>query len=348
MNRRLVGLLAAAAALVVVGLWAVSARNGSGDPQGAAAAAGRTPWGDPDLQGTWDSTFRNWQSTFERPAQFADKAELTPEEVAELEKLEAEEKAQADREEPPPPPGNPGIYNRFWTDEGRQTTQTSQVVDPPNGRLPPLTPEGQAAKKARRITRYYSWEDLRLWERCLTKGGMPNVMFPRGYNNNTLIVQAPGYVTLYHEMIHEVRIVPLDGRPHVPETIRSWVGDARGRWEGDTLVIETTNLDKRVSSLHPWVAYTSRTGSGEKMRLVERLRRLDANTIDYRGTVEDPLMYTRPWTVRLPLAKTDAPIYEYACHEGNYSVPAILAGARLEEKEGRARPIDRGTRGEGS
>jgi hypothetical protein len=330
MNRRLLGVLAVAAGLLLAALLVRSIAIRAEDPEAVATAAGRTPWGDPDLQGTWDSTFRNWNSSFERSREFEGKSELTDAEVAELEARAAKEASQ---EEPPPRPGSPGIYNRWWTDSGKQTKQTSMVVDPPDGRLPPLTPEGALAKKTRDPVGYDSWEDLRLWERCLTKGGMPNVMFPRGYNNNTLIVQAPGYVTLYHEMIHEVRIVPLDGRPHVPETIRSWVGDARGRWEGDTLVVETTNLEKRVSSLQPWATFSSRTGSGEKMRLVERFKRVDANTIDYTVTVEDPLMYTRPWTVRLPLVKSNEPIFEYACHEGNYSVPAILAGARLEDAE---------------
>jgi hypothetical protein len=138
-------------------------------------------------------------------------------------------------------------------------------------------------------------------------------------------------------MIHEVRIIPLDGRPHIPDRVRQWVGDGRGRWDGDTLVIETTNLEPRVSALQPWASFTSRDGSGEKMHLVERIRRLDANTIDYQVTVTDPLMYMRPWTVRMPWQKTDAFIYEYACHEGNYSMPTILRGARSAEAEEAAR-----------
>jgi hypothetical protein len=161
---------------------------------------------------------------------------------------------------------------------------------------------------------------------------MPNMMFPRGYNNNTQIVQTPDSVALYHEMIHEVRIIPLDGRPHIPDRIRQWVGDGRGRWDGDTLVIETTNLEPRVSALQPWADYTSREGSGEKMRLTERIRRIDANTISYEITVQDPLMYTQPWTVAMPWVKNDGLVYEYACHEGNYSMPVILKGERLAEQ----------------
>jgi hypothetical protein len=351
MSKRVVKSFGVAVAIAVGILSALA----PGEVAGQGAAAGqqaaatspvpRTSWGDPDLQGIWDSTFRDWGSTFERPAKFAGKVELTEAEIAELEQMAAAEAGV----EPTPRKGDVGVYNRWWTDSGRQTRQTSQVVDPPDGRLPPLTPAGEQARKSRlrggefRDKGFDSWEDLHLWERCITKGGMPNIMFPRGYNNNTQIVQAPGLVTLYHEMIHEVRIIPLDGRPHIPGSVRQWVGDGRGHWEGDTLVVETTNMEPRVSALQPWANYTSRDGSGERLRTVERFTRLDNDTIAYQITVEDPEMYTRPWTVALPMARLDDFIYEYACHEGNYTMPTVLRGERMAEQEAlrTGKPIER-------
>ncbi len=216
------------------------------------------------------------------------------------------------------------------------------VVDPPDGRLPPLTPEGQEAKK-RRARGADSWEDRHLWERCITRGGLPNAMFPRAYNNNTQILQAPGYVVLLLEQIHEVRIIPLDGRPHVLPNIRQWLGDSRGHWEGATLVVDTINFAGEVSALQPWADFNSASGSGETLHLVERFTRVDADTIAYQVTVDDPKMYTRPWTVAFPMTKTQDQIYEYACHEGNYGMVGILAGARAEEKaaEGAARKESR-------
>jgi len=162
---------------------------------------------------------------------------------------------------------------------------------------------------------------------------MPNIMFPRGYNNNTQIVQTPGYVALYHEMVHETRIVPLGPRPHLPRSITQWDGDPRGHWEGDTLVIETTNIDPRVSALQPWANFTSKGAQQHSLRTVERFRRVDDKTINYQIVVEEPEMYTRPWTVELPLVKSTERIFEYACHEANYTMTDALSGARLQEKE---------------
>jgi hypothetical protein len=216
-------------------------------------------------------------------------------------------------------------------DRGKRTKQTSMVVDPPDGRLPPLTPEGQEAKK-KRTRGADSWEDRHLWERCITRGGLPNAMLPRAYNNNVQILQAPGYVVMLVEQIHEFRIIPLDGRPHVSPQIRQWMGDSRGRWEGNTLVVDTTNLDKKVSALQPWAEFDSTSGSGETLHLVERFTRVDAETIAYQVTVDDPKMYTKPWTVAFPMTRTEEKMYEYACHEGNYGMVGILAGAREEEK----------------
>ena len=285
--------------------------------------APRTAWGDPDLQGVWNTS---GATPFERPARYGGREVLTDQELKSL-RDEAE-----NREEGPPRPGDPGTYNRFWTSTGAPTKQTSLVVDPPDGKLPALTPEGAKATKTR--TRGAdTWEDRHLWERCITRGGMPNAMLPRAYNNNAQIFQAPGYVAILLEQIHEPRIISLDGRPHVSPKIRQWLGDSRGHWEGDTLVVDTTHFADKVSALQPWANFSSTSGSGQALHIVERFTRTDANTIAYRMTVDDPQMYTKPWTVALPMVKTDDLIYEYACHEGNYGMEGILAGARALEKK---------------
>lgn len=186
-----------------------------------------------------------------------------------------------------------------------------------------MTPEGQqraAALGAGGGRGADSWEDRSLWERCLTRGGLPRI--PGSYNNNVQIFQSPAYVVILYEMIHEARIIPIDGRPHVDPHIRQWLGDSRGRWEGQTLVVQTTNF----------TAKTSFRGSTENMRLVGRFTRSGADTIDYRFTVEDPATFTRPWTAELPLTRVQGQVYEYACHEGNYGMRNLLTGHRVQEK----------------
>jgi hypothetical protein len=163
-------------------------------------------------------------------------------------------------------------------------------------------------------------EDRNLWERCITRG-LPEGMLPAGYNNNIRILQSPGYVVIWMEMIHDARIVPLDGRPHLPERVRQWMGDARGRWEGDTLIVETTNFSDKVIF----------EGASSNLKLTERFTRVDADTLDYRFTVEDPTTWVRPWTVNLPMTRSREEMYEYACHEGNYGLRNILSNARAEE-----------------
>ncbi len=347
-------IVATSLALSTAGV-AAGQSTGAGAKVAAAKAAPvlKTSWGDPDLQGTWDSTFMiggDWGATFERAAKYGGRAELTDDEIAELERQQAEaDRAEATGTAALPRGGGGtapasrtgaawlgGGYNSWWLDQGivPANRHTSQIVDPPDGRLPPRTSAGEQSAQARRKPRLIeSWDDMTNWERCLTKGGMPNVMLPRGYNNNTQIVQTPGYVALLHEMIHEVRIVPLDSRPHLPSTVTQWLGDPRGHWEGDTLVIETTNIDSRISALQPWANFMARGASQRTLHTVERIRRVDANAISYRLTVEDPEMYTRPWTVELPMLKSTEPVFEYACHEANYTMTDALAGARLQEKE---------------
>ena len=343
------------AAQVPVAAQAQGATARTAAPKAAAKPGPlpKTSWGDPDLQGTWDSTFMidgDWGSTFERAAKYQGRAELTDQEVADLERHHAEaDKAEANGTAALPRGGGGtapnartgaawlgGGYNSWWLDQGvvPSNRKTSQLVDPPDGRLPKRTSAGEQSAQARRRPRLpESWEDLTFWERCLTKGGMPNLMLPRGYNNNTQIVQTPGYVALLHEMIHEVRIIPLDSRPHLPENVRQWVGDPRGHWEGDTLVVETTNIDSRVSGLQPWANFTSKGASQHMMKTIERFRRVEPNLVSYQMTVEDPEMYTKPWTVEIPMVKNTEPVFEYACHEGNYTMSDALGGARLQEKE---------------
>jgi hypothetical protein len=207
---------------------------------------------------------------------------------------------------------------------GKQGRRTSLILDPPDGKLPSLTPEAKKHADALEAVRQQppaSWMDVNTYDRCLSRG-LPGAMMPGFYNHNYVILQSPGYVAILVEMIHDARIIPLDGRPHAPEAVRTWGGDSRGRWEGDTLVVETTNLNGR----NPF----QRVGS-EKMVLTEKFRRLNDNTLLYEFTVNDPV-WTKPWTVQVPWAKSEGPMFEYACHEGNYGMYNILNGARAAEK----------------
>ena len=260
--------------LTIIGVVGLVATPQAAGQSSSGPKTFHTPWGDPDLQGTWTGS---GATPMERPDKYQG-----------IETL---------RDERGPRPGNPGTYNSFWIDRGQRTNRTSMVVDPPDGRFPPLTPAGQDAKNFQlKEGKADSWEDRHIWERCVTRGGMPNAMFPRGYNNNALILQRPGYVTILLEEIHETRIIPLDDRPPLGRNIRQWMGDSRGRWDGDSLVVVTSNHDHRVSALQPWSNFDSRSGSGAALTLVERFTRGDADTLEYEIRVDDPQMYTRPWT----------------------------------------------------
>jgi hypothetical protein len=293
----------------------------------------RTADGQPDLQGVWD--FRTI-TPMERPVALGAKEFFTDEEAAVWEK---EENRRQDRDKIDPeagglmyPPGGVVPYNEFWYDRGNKvvgTKRTSLIVDPPNGRLPPMTPDGkkraelrEAALRETQLGRPHadSWEDRPLQERCIVGLNAGPPMHPGAYNNNFQLFQTPQYVVILNEMVHDARIVPLDGRPH--GHIRQWKGDSRGHWEGNTLVVDTTNF-KRETSL---------PNSGANTHLVERFTRTDANTLLYEFTVDDPTMWTRPWTAAVSMRKSEDPIYEYACHEGNYAMGSILAGARAAEK----------------
>jgi hypothetical protein len=288
----------------------------------------RTADGHPDLQGVWNfSTI----TPLERPAEFADKPFLTEAEARALEQRTLERSNRDNRDRSNAEADVASAYNEFWWDRGvhaarvRGKVHTSLIVDPADGRIPALTPEGQARAdqraEARRLHPADGPEDRSLGERCLLfNAGPPMLSGP--YNNFVQLLQTRDHVVIFNEMVHDVRIVPLDGRPHLPAAVRTWQGDPRGRWEGDTLVVESTNFS----------AKTNVRGSGEGLRLVERFTRTGGNTLLYEFTVNDPASFTKPWTAALPMAKTNDQIYEYACHEGNYAMTGILRGARSAEK----------------
>ena len=281
----------------------------------------QTPWADPDLQGTWNNITG---IPLERPAELSGKEFFTQEEAVQFAK-QTLRRVDRDRRDGEIEADVGRAYNEFWSDRGTKyltqlNTRTSLVVDPPDGQLPALTPVGQERVDARRGARERndSWVDRNLWERCLTRG-VPRL--PGSYNNNFMIVQSPGYVAILVEMIHETRIIPLDQRPVISSGIRQWMGDSRGRWEGDTLVVETTHFRDQQEF----------RGTSAELRLVERFTRLDDSTIDYQFTIDDATTYARPWTAAVPMKRVDEDVFEYACHEGNVGMEGILAGARALE-----------------
>lgn len=286
----------------------------------------RTSWGDPSLEGTWN-TDNNFSVPLERPAEVADKEFL---DGTELEQALA---SRARLIEAVADGGAVGAGPSHWYENLTALSQRSSlIVDPPNGRLPAFVPEYHertaAAEEARRGRGPAdSYTDRSLWDRCITVG-LPFVMFPTGYNNNVQIIQTPGYITITHEMIHETRIVPLDGRPHLSPVIQQYMGDSRGHWEGDTLVIDVSNFHPSVTTFHP---LTSFRGSGATLHLTERYTRTGPDEMRYEVTVDDPETFERPYTAVLDLAAGED-IFEYACHEGNLAMANILSAARAEER----------------
>lgn len=309
------------------------AQTKSGSSAAVKALSPRTPWGDPDLQGVWNVASG---TPLERPAAFVGREFLTDEELAQAEK-EAKGRTSADRRD--------GLgtladlrreHNDFWFDKRKTllTRRTSLIIDPPDGKLPPLTLE--AAKKtvapADEFRSAEGPEDRGLGERCIISGpgGPPILALPNSINEQLLghmwqfqIFQSRNYVTILSEYVQQVRIIPLDGRAHLPPHVAQWVGDSRGRWDGNTLVVETTNFsDKRL-----FLGL-----SAQNLRVVERFTRSNAGTLDYQFTIDDPTRWTKSWTAAVPVEKTDGRLYEFACHEGNYGLLNILSAARAQEK----------------
>jgi hypothetical protein len=300
--------------------------------QGKAWTTPRTPDGKPDISGTF--TFSTI-TPLQRPDALAGKDTLTVQEAAEF---EATENKRLNRDLFDPEKGAPSAgyapraqggvlsYNEFWYERGSQMTKdkrTSLVVDPPNGRIPfTEATMKRNAENGRKSNSGFaeSYTDRSLADRCIMGFNSGPPMVSSAYNNNLQILQIPGYVVVLNEMIHNTRIIPTDGRPH--GTLRQYAGDSRGRWEGETLVVDTTNFLRE----------TSLAGSTANTHLVEKFTRIDKDTIKYEFTVTDSTAYTRPWSVEMPLSRTDAQLYEYACHEGNYGLYDIMAGQRTQEK----------------
>ena len=328
---RLLIVLCVVAALVAVGLVlpapvaAQSAEDGWTLP--------RTPDGHADLQGVWAN---NNITPLERPEAWADKAELTDEELAQLRiaasdavgngdalfgdqlVLAAIEGIEATSYDP-----TTGNYNQFWIADRDFSNQTSLVIDPPNGRIPDVLAEAQERRREaetyRREHPADSYTDRPLQERCVTYG-VPRL--GAGYNSYYQLFQSADYVVFMNEMIHDARVIPIDGQPHLSDRVRQLHGDSRGHWDGDTLVIETTNYSSAANF----------RGSSEHLHMVERLTRVGPRTLDYEVTITDPTIWTRPWTVTIPLMGSDAPMFEYACHEGNIGMEGMLNGHRAEER----------------
>jgi hypothetical protein len=296
----------------------------------------RTPDGHPDLHGFWTTqTF----TPLERPQRYTGKEFLTEEEAAELSKLLTQEDvdplaggifAASDEErrkrilQTDPTHYNNAVWLATRQPKGLSSRRTSLIFDPPDGRIPPLTPEARQRAAARKAAiGFDSYETRPLQERCIvwTHEGPP--MMPPPYNDVLQIFQTPGYVIVFRELATAPRIIPVDGRPHLSESMRRWNGDSRGRWEGDTLVVDTTNFNDK----------TAFQGSTAALHVVERFTRVSADKILYQFTVEDPTTWTRHWSAEIPMMQTDGPLYEYACHEGNYGMVNILKGARVAEKE---------------
>ena len=287
----------------------------------------RTPDNQPDLQGIWTNATI---TPLERPRELSGKEFFTPNEAAEYEK-QVRERNHGDRRDANPEADLATGYNDFWWDRGTKvvsTLRTSLIVDPPDGRIPSLTPEAQkraaARAEARKLHPADGPEDLSLADRCIARPGPP--MVPAGYNNNHRIVQTAGHVVIFSEMMHDARTIPLGARPHLPNNVRQWLGDSRGRWEGNTLVVETTNFTDK----------TNFRGAGENLRLIERFTRVDQDTLLYQFTIDDPQSFQRPWSAEIPMKRAEGPIFEYACHEGNYSIVNTLSAARAEEKAAEA------------
>ena len=337
MTHRRVSLIVLA---TVVAITLVAGVPASAQALAAKAATPKT-WtppknadGTPDLQGVWSNAT---STPLERPKELGAKEFYTPEEAAKREKAaEAQaEEAQGGRQT------QPGTVADVHYDLGQYglaryqsptaaNVRTSLIVGP-EGRIPPMLPEAQKRQAERQAAnrghQFDGPENRAFGERCIMWPNEGPPMLPVGYNGNLQIVQGPGYVAIEQEMIHDVRVIPTDGRPHLPSNVRQWFGDSRGHWEGNTLVVDTTNFTDR----------TAFRGSSEKLHVIEKFTRTDENTITYQFTVEDPTTWDKPWSAEIPITKAQGLLYEYACQEGNYGMANILSGARATEREAAAK-----------
>ena len=293
------------------------------------SATSHTPGGHPDLQGIWTNSTL---TPLERAPEFREKPSLNEQEAGLYEKRAVDQRNR-DRRDGDAETDVARAYNELFFDQGSKLAKlggvfrTSIIVDPPDGRIPQLTPNAQ--RKVDEIREYARQhpadrpQDRSLTERCIFWGTAGPPMLPGPYNNTYQIIQTPDSVIILSEMIHDVRIIPLDGRPHLAPAIRRWLGDSRGHWEDQTLVVQTSNLTDK----------TRFRGADENLRVTERFSRVDANTILYRFTIDDPTAFSKPWSGEIPFVAVRGPIYEYACHEGNAALPNILAGARAQESK---------------
>ena len=311
---------------------------------GQSSTQPKTPWGDPDLQGMWPG---NMGVPLQRPESLGTRTTLTDEEFAKKE-AQARKQAQADSQSSAASDSVGIGPPSYWVERGTPTRQTSLIIDPPNGRLPPLTAQEQDLRKEARGGKGFpgewrgeanSYDDLNIYYRCITRGVLGSVI-PVVYNNGNEILQAPGLVIIRNEMIHETRVIPLDGRPHLSPNIRQYMGDSRGHWERNTLVIETTNFTDKDAIGSNGAGYPGDPGHhSADLKLTERLTRVDADTLNYQATIDDPKTWTRPWTILIPLKRNDNyQLLEYACHEGNIAMGDILSGARADELKAPAEP----------
>ena len=328
----------AAAATLVVLLAGLPTNSSAQDA--TAEVLPRTLDDRPDLQGVWHF---NTTTPLQRPEALADKPRYTEEEYAAL----AARTAESQGLDTEPPDGSVGSYNQFWWDRGGPVAdrRTSLIVDPPDGRLPTLTP--QAARQVGSVERHVPGalpvryrigglsadgpEERGLSARCLVGYNVGPPLLPGGYNNNLQLFQSADHVVILTEMVHDARIVPLSDRPHLHEAVGLWNGDARGHWDGDTLVVESTNFSTKRASFEPGA--TVALGTGDTLRLIERFTRLDAETLLYEYTVDDPTTFTAPFTAAIPMRRSADPIFEYACHEGNYGMANMLRAGRVGDTE---------------
>jgi len=299
----------------------------------------RTPWGDPDLQGNWPAQFN---IPMQRAGSVKDKEILSDEEFAQTEQQAAQQSASVQKQYENQITINPPLY---WSEGGRRTKQTSVVVDPPDGRLPPMTPQAQKVVASERgglgpgqhfPDKVDSWEDFDYYSRCITRG-FPSTMLYTVYNFGNDIIQAPGYIVIRSEMVHEQRVIPIDSRPHVGKNIKMYMGNSVGHWEGNTLVVETTNLRPESGA---GGRYT------DAAKIVERFTRTAPDELMWEATINDPNVWTKPYTLRYPF-KLDPEyhLYEYACHEGNYMMLDALTAARQLEAQGQETRVVRGEAG---